>query len=142
MQEAQSQDRRDQRSHAAFNRGVLNRGAPLCRALWLVAMGAVLGAAAPVATNSSIAAVTLNAPLPLPPKPPTLTQSAASEFTPAPLPSDAEEPHLTTQAHTEVTPSLFTPYKNYRGDGYIRGSVAQEKHGAPVPGINVKVPLE
>jgi hypothetical protein len=72
------------------------------------------------------------------------TGQASGQFQPAPTPNQSVmAPHDTLASGPVLRPSLFRQSNTYHGEGYTPGSqqVTQEPRRLPVPGFNLKVPL-
>jgi hypothetical protein len=81
------------------------------------------------------------------PQQPSSAQEPADGYAPAPVPdADAAAPdHDAGPAKPELQANLFTPQKNYQGEGYLPGSTVQgnqDRKRDPAPGFSLKVPLE
>lgn len=72
--------------------------------------------------------------------------AGGSAYQSAPVPDrDLSAPAAAENSGPQFDPTLFTPRRQFRGDGFTPGSteqnVAQKNMGA-APGFNLKVPLE
>jgi hypothetical protein len=95
-------------------------------------------------TLASLAVIPMDgSPLPVPPLPP----AAWPRDEAAPMPDrNAEAPREVAQDRTELTPGLLHQKTYTTGDGYLPGSAykqgEQERPLKPIPGFNLRVPLQ
>ena len=71
---------------------------------------------------------------------------AAPAFEPAPIPNqDLFAPVQRASEDPQLNPAIFKPNTQFRGDGVLPGSSAQnyeERHMMPAAGLNLNVPLK
>jgi hypothetical protein len=72
--------------------------------------------------------------------------SAGPRYDPAPVPNrDLSAPQASVPNEPTFGPSLFSPKRQFRGDGFSPGSTAQsdqERRMRPAPGFKLSVPVQ